>query len=215
MDINMRLDLVRCYYASANSPTGAIRLYKKQKGIIKDPCKPQAITKLIKKFERTYSLLDAPRSGRSSLEEGRMETVLNGLQNTSNDFGSSSIAKVSEETGISWSSVQRILRKKCDLYPYKLQVVQALTESDMEAGCLNTWPARSPDLNPLDYWFWGTLKARVFHNNPPRSLESLKTRIIEECARFTVEEFAAAISNLTIRLYFTLDANGGHIEQNL
>jgi hypothetical protein len=82
-------------------------------------------------------------------------------------------------------------------------------------GCLNAWPPRSPDLNPLDYWFWGTLKARVFHTEQPHSLEALKARIIDECARFTVEEFAAAISNLTTRLHFTLSADGGHIEQYL
>ena len=26
------------------------------------------------------------------------------------------------------------------------------------------WPARSPDLSPVDYYLWGALKARVFHN---------------------------------------------------
>ena len=24
------------------------------------------------------------------------------------------------------------------------------------------WPARSPDLNPLDFWLWGHLKAMVY-----------------------------------------------------
>lgn len=347
----MRRDLLRCYYASKNSPTGAIRLYKKQKDIKKNPCKPQAITKLVKKFEETYSLLDAPRSGRPSLQENRTEAILDALQSTANEFHSSSIAKVSDKTGIPWSSVQRILRQKCKLYPYKLRLVQNLTELDKKArmrfatwllennslipnilwsdetyfsldgeinrhncriwsamkpdevlstclhpqkvcvwmgftatfslkpfffqstvtsgnylmmvrehvrpqlakkrklssviymqdgapphyalavrnylcttfdknrvisrGCLNDWPPRSPDLNPLDYWFWGTLKARVFHTDRPRSLEALKARITDECARFTVEEFAAAISNLNSRLYLTLDVDGGHFEQYL
>ncbi|XP_058805571.1 kinesin-related protein 4-like [Phymastichus coffea] len=26
------------------------------------------------------------------------------------------------------------------------------------------WPARSPDLNPLDYFYWGTSKEAVYHN---------------------------------------------------
>jgi len=52
-------------------------------------------------------------------------------------------------------------------------------------GFPQAWPARSSNLNPLDYWFWGTLKARVFHVDSPRTLEELKNRIIYECSRFT------------------------------
>ena len=29
------------------------------------------------------------------------------------------------------------------------------------------WPPCSPDLNPLNYLFWGTLKTRVFNNDAP------------------------------------------------
>ena len=42
-------------------------------------------------------------------------------------------------------------------------------------GCNLVWPSRSPDLNPLDYWFWGTLKARIFHTNPPTTIQTLKS----------------------------------------
>jgi hypothetical protein len=28
------------------------------------------------------------------------------------------------------------------------------------------WPARSPDLNPCDFFFWGCLKDRVYSSNP-------------------------------------------------
>ena len=39
------------------------------------------------------------------------------------------------------------------------------------------WLARSPGLNPLEYWFCGTLKARVFHVDSPKTLKELKNRI--------------------------------------
>ena len=44
-------------------------------------------------------------------------------------------------------------------------------------GFGHPWPPRSPDLSPLDYYFWGTLKARVYHNFKPTSLQALKKKI--------------------------------------
>lgn len=79
-------------------------------------------------------------------------------------------------------------------------------------GCDIVWPPRSPDLNPLDFWFWGALKARVFHTNPPETLEELKERIIDECRRFTVEELQSATSSLLSRLQMVVENGGGHIE---
>ena len=36
------------------------------------------------------------------------------------------------------------------------------------------WPPRSPDLNPLDFFFWGFMKQKV-HEGSPRSLGKVKT----------------------------------------
>jgi len=38
------------------------------------------------------------------------------------------------------------------------------------------WPARSPDLNPCDFFLWGYLKEKFFKHRP-RSLEDFKGRI--------------------------------------
>ena len=64
-------------------------------------------------------------------------------------------------------------------------------ERVISRGCDISWPPRSPDLNPLDYWFWGTLKARVFNNDARKDLMSLKDRINE----ITIDEISSAISN--------------------
>ena len=29
------------------------------------------------------------------------------------------------------------------------------------------WPARSPDLTPLDYWYWSVLKDRIYSSGQP------------------------------------------------
>ena len=77
-------------------------------------------------------------------------------------------------------------------------------------GFPQAWPACSPDLNPFNYWFWGTLKARIFHVDRTRTLEKLKNRIIYECSRFTTEEFSVEVRNLLKRLYYLSDVEGNH-----
>ncbi len=41
------------------------------------------------------------------------------------------------------------------------------------------WPARSPDLTPLDCFLWGYLKSKVFLM-PPENLAELERQIHEE-----------------------------------
>ena len=36
------------------------------------------------------------------------------------------------------------------------------------------WPPRSPDLTPSDYFVWGYLKEKIYHNKP-QNIEDLKT----------------------------------------
>ena len=42
------------------------------------------------------------------------------------------------------------------------------------------WPARSPDLNPLDFFLWGHLKALVYAT-PVDHVDDLLERIVEGC----------------------------------
>ena len=63
----------------------------------------------------------------------------------------------------------------------------------------------TPDINLLDYWFWGTLNARVFHRNAPSTLEDLKRRRpnVDECSQFSEEELSAAVNSLWLRCKFS------------
>ena len=72
------------------------------------------------------------------------------------------------------------------------------------------WNERSPDLNPLDYSVWETLKARVFHTNRPKTVNDLKMRLHDECNRITLGEIQSALSNLPGRLQGVLDNKGSH-----
>ena len=38
------------------------------------------------------------------------------------------------------------------------------------------WPPRSPDLTPLDFFFWGYVKSQVYQT-PPTTLQYLRNRI--------------------------------------
>lgn len=48
------------------------------------------------------------------------------------------------------------------------------------------WPARSPDLTPLDFFLWGHLKSKVYET-APSNIQELKQRITDECAKITPE----------------------------
>ena len=41
------------------------------------------------------------------------------------------------------------------------------------------WPARSPDLSPLDFWLWGYLKNKV-HSHSVATLQELRDAIEDE-----------------------------------
>ncbi|KAA3669773.1 uncharacterized protein DEA37_0011453 [Paragonimus westermani] len=77
------------------------------------------------------------------------------------------------------------------------------------------WPPRSPDLSPLDYYLWGTLKARVFHQFKPDNIDSMKQRIVDVWNDITLDELSRAVHNLEARVELVIQHDGGYIEQLL
>jgi len=49
-----------------------------------------------------------------------------------------------------------------------------------------TWPSRSPDLTPLDYFLWGYIKALI-NTSPVDSEDDLIARIVEAAATWHFE----------------------------
>lgn len=74
-------------------------------------------------------------------------------------------------------------------------------------GCDIEWPPNSPDLNPIDFWFWNQVKDKsVMHQN----LEDAKSSFENRMENLKDEEIQEAIDSFPGRLQACLAANGGH-----
>ncbi|EEZ97614.1 hypothetical protein TcasGA2_TC012948 [Tribolium castaneum] len=78
------------------------------------------------------------------------------------------------------------------------------------------WPPRSPDLNPLDFYVWGTIKQEVYKTQV-ENLEDLMARV----NRITTERKNSPATLERVHRNFLksvracLEANGGHFQQYL
>jgi hypothetical protein len=62
-----------------------------------------------------------------------------------------------------------------------------------------TWPARSPDLAPPDFFLWGHIKNNVYKRRP-KNVQELKAFIVHECDNITVEQLENVMSAFHERL---------------
>ncbi len=76
------------------------------------------------------------------------------------------------------------------------------------------WPPRSPDLTPLDFFLWGTLKNNVF-KHVPRSIEQLKQLITQEIANISVRSLQNAFRSLLRRALICKNNLGTHFQHLL
>lgn len=76
------------------------------------------------------------------------------------------------------------------------------------------WPARSPDLTPLDYFLWSHIKEQVYKQQI-NNREELHERIIEAIATITPEMVTNATNNLLRRAQLCIQCDGGHFEHLL
>lgn len=76
------------------------------------------------------------------------------------------------------------------------------------------WPARSPDLTPLDFFLWGYLKSKVYVNRPD-NLEDLKLRIQQEIEQISPQTIQNVLSGFRNRLAYCQEVNGLQFEHLL
>lgn len=76
------------------------------------------------------------------------------------------------------------------------------------------WPARSPDLTPLDFFLWGHLKSKIYKTQP-QSLNDLRQRIIDECRAITPEMLHNVRERFEQNLYYCMDAGGQQFQHLL
>jgi len=72
------------------------------------------------------------------------------------------------------------------------------------------WPARSPDLTPLDFFLWGHLKAKVYARKP-RSIEELKIFIREEVRNVNRDMLQSVSNNFVKRIRECIENGGKHL----
>ena len=73
------------------------------------------------------------------------------------------------------------------------------------------WPARSPDLNPLDFCVWGLLKSKVY-TPKPRTLKELRGNITREVGQLDQAMRNRAILDVKARCQKCIAANEGYFE---
>lgn len=61
------------------------------------------------------------------------------------------------------------------------------------------WPARSPDLNPLDFFYWGCLKDKVYKMPPVTNVEDLRQRIQNAAVEISNINFNQRLKSSFIR----------------
>lgn len=78
------------------------------------------------------------------------------------------------------------------------------------------WPARSPDMNPLDYFLWGAMKQKVYAT-PVNTEAELQDRILS-CAQQMKDDpemIRRATQQISVRATLCLQQRGGHFEHLL
>lgn len=76
------------------------------------------------------------------------------------------------------------------------------------------WPARSPDLTPLDFFAWGAVKQKVYATPVPDE-DNLRRRIVQVCGEITRTQCRAATSSVIERCRMCVRQNGLHFEHLL
>lgn len=76
-----------------------------------------------------------------------------------------------------------------------------------------SWPARSPDLTPLDFFLWGYVKNYVF-SVEIQSLSHMKERIKQAIEAVSTETLEKVWKNINSRINHIIRVEGGHIEQD-
>lgn len=102
------------------------------------------------------------------------------------------------------------------VYYYLLfQVRQHLSETYpnkwIGRGSPVTWPPRSPDLTPLDFFLWGHIKEQVYTVTPV-DIEDLKLKITNAFQTVTPEMLRNVSAEFHRRILFCRERNGEHIE---
>ena len=73
-----------------------------------------------------------------------------------------------------------------------------------------SWPPRSPDLSPCDFFLWGYLKSKVYLGKP-RTIDELKEAIRREILTIPISMLEDVMENFQNRLQECSNEEGSHL----
>jgi hypothetical protein len=93
--------------------------------------------------------------------------------------------------------------------------LEALQEvfGDCMISC-GLWPPRSLNLTPCDFYFWGSLKDKVYKTNP-HTLEELRNNICHEISAVSREELQRVNTSVFHRYTECIRSGGDHFQHML
>ncbi|GBP39652.1 hypothetical protein EVAR_25476_1 [Eumeta japonica] len=93
--------------------------------------------------------------------------------------------------------------------------IMKITNSSKKISGTISWPARSPDLNPLDVFYWGVLKEKVY-SKPIESVAELRERISQAAEDINSPGYAQLITRSFLRrCRACIEADGKQFEHSL
>ena len=76
------------------------------------------------------------------------------------------------------------------------------------------WPPKSPDMLPLDYWFWGACDQYI-KETKPKSIEELMEHVYDYARILPKQDVYKAVMDIYKRAGCCLEAGGGAFESRL
>ena len=76
------------------------------------------------------------------------------------------------------------------------------------------WPTRSPDLSPLNFWYWNACEVEL-RRHPPSSMAELRATINSLAERMSPAEIRKAVNNVSKRAEACIAVSGDNFEHLL
>ncbi len=132
-----RIFFVKSHYSTQKNLKEVLRLYWEQFNVLcpKWPSK-SVIIRTVKKFETMGRVHDNKAGKVGAKQTTRSEENINQARKIMCATPQTSITRVAREIGISVASAHRIIKADISIFPYKIQVHQALSQVSI-GKCLN------------------------------------------------------------------------------